>query len=142
MGNLAMRIREHVEIEKSVYITVPIERVWSALTDARALESWMDDTAQLELRAGGRYQFFGGETTGTFIIVERPDRLEYTWRQRDWPQEWADSVVRWELQPERRGTRLYLTHTQIPSEEERASQDEAWDLYVLEPLKDWLEGDG
>lgn len=131
-----------LSIEKNVVIAAPIERVWAALTRPAMLETWMeDDSVQIDLRMGGKYQFFDGETSGKFLLVERPIQLEYTWRQREWPRDWPDSYVRWEIEPTGSGTRLRMSHTHLPNEEERNSHDEGWDIYFLEPLRDYLEGD-
>ncbi len=128
------------DIEKNVHIGAPIGRVWAALTDADVMSSWMeDDTVQIDLRVGGRYTIFSGDTTGTFTIIEKPDILEYTWRQKEWPKSWTDSIVRWELFRDGQATQIRLIHSKLPNEEERTSHDEGWAIYWLEPLVEWLE---
>ncbi len=128
------------DIEKNVHIEAPIGRVWAALTDADVMSNWMeDDTVQIDLRVGGRYAIFSGETTGTFTEIEKPEILEYTWRQKEWPKTWADSLVRWELGREGQTTRIRLVHSKLPSEEEHNSLDEGWMIYWLEPMMEWLE---
>jgi len=129
------------DIEKNVRIAAPIERVWAALTDPASIEGWMgeDSAVEVDLKVGGRYRLFGGETTGKFTRIERPHRLEYTWRQATWRKGWPDSIVRWGLQTDRDGTRVSLVHTQFPNSEERDSHDEGWDAYWLEPMQAWLE---
>ena len=42
------------DIEKSLTITAPLDRVWAALTDPVAIGEWMfDDTVEVDLRVGG-----------------------------------------------------------------------------------------
>src|SRR3990172_52267 len=80
-------------IRKSIHITAPIEKVWAALTDPKAIGGWMgSEGLKVTLRKGGRCGFFGGETTGKFTEIRKPNTLEYTWRQSSWKKEWADSV--------------------------------------------------
>jgi len=127
-------------IEKSTNIAAPIEQVWAALTDPTAIGDWIeDDSVEVDLKVGGRYQFFGRATTGAFIHIEPPHLLEYTWRQQEWPQVWPDSLVRWDLRAAPAGTEVRLTHSQFPNTEERDSHAEGWDIYFLEPMKEWLE---
>ena len=128
-------------IKKNVQIAASIERVWAALTDPKAIGGWMGnkDSIKVNLKVSGRYKFFGGETTGKINQVEKPSVLEYTWRQSSWPKEWADSVVRWELKPVGKKTRVHLTHRNFPNKGERDGHDEGWDLYFLGPMKEWLE---
>jgi len=127
-------------VKKKVLIAAPVEKIWTALTRPKAIEAWMGGPVKVSLRVGGRYAFFGGETTGHFTRIEKPNSLEYTWRQADWPPAWADSHVRWELNPTRTGTQVRLTHDGFPNKVERDGHDEGWDVYWLEPMKKWLEG--
>ena len=130
------------DIEKNVTIAAPIEKVWAALTDPAAIAGWMGGAVKVELKKGGRYKFFGGETTGVFTAIKKPETLEYTWRQNEWKKEWPDSVVRWELKAAKGGTRVHLTHKAFPNKEERDGHDEGWDSYWLAPMKAWLESNG
>jgi uncharacterized protein YndB with AHSA1/START domain len=129
------------DIEKKIRIAAPIDNVWDALTDATSIRGWMgdDDTVAVELRVGGHYQFFGGETTGVFTVIEKPKNLAYTWRQREWHKDWPDSLVSWELMPDGQETQVLLTHSQFPNTAERDGHDEGWDIYFLGPMKKWLE---
>jgi uncharacterized protein YndB with AHSA1/START domain len=127
-------------VTKRLTIAAPIEKVWAALTSAKTISAWMGGPVKVSARVGGRYALFSGETTGRFVLVEKPAALEYTWRQSSWEKEWEDSIVRWELKAARDGTRIKLTHTRFPSTEERDGHAEGWDLYWLAPMKKWLEG--
>ncbi len=128
------------DIEKNVHIEAPIGRVWAALTDADVMSNWMeDDTVQIDLRVGGRYTIFSGETTGTFTEIEKPEILEYTWRHKEWSKNWPDSMVRWELLRDGQTTHIRLVHSKLPNEEERNNQEEGWSIYWLEPMMEWLE---
>ena len=128
-------------IEKNVHIEAPIEAVWAALTEPDAIMAWMgeDSEVAVDLRVGGTYQFFDGASPGTFTAIEAPRTLAYTWRQLEWQSNWADSVVRWTLSPSGTGTDVQLTHDTFPNASERDGLDEGWDLYWLNPMKDWLE---
>jgi uncharacterized protein YndB with AHSA1/START domain len=130
-------------IEKNLHIAAPVEKVWAALTDPQAIDGWMvDNTVQVDLRKGGKYALFSGETIGAFTQVEHARVLEYTWRQNSWRKEWADSLVRWELKRGGDGTFVRLVHSNFPNEEERDSHDEGWDAYWLQPMVEWLEANG
>ena len=129
-------------IVKRLTVRAPIEDVWAALTDPEDISAWMTDSSVVfDLHVGGRYSLFGGETTGKFIEIEAPTILEYTWRQNTWEPAWPDSRVRWELSENGRRTRVMLTHTDFPNDEERVSHEEAWEEYWLEPMIDYLQGD-
>ena len=128
------------DIEKNVVIDAGIVDVWDALTEPAAIGSWMGDgSVKVDLKKGGAYEIFSGDTTGFFIKIEKPNVLEYSWRMGEWADKWADSLVRWELQPYGKKTKVKLTHMNFPTKEERDSHDEGWDVYFLEPMKSWLE---
>ena len=127
-------------VRKSLTIAAPPAQVWAALTSPKAIAAWMGGPVTSNPRAGGRLALFGGATTGRYTLVEKPARLEYTWRQAEWPAEWADSRVRWTLKATRAGTRVTLTHDRFPNEAERQGHSEGWDVYWLEPMRRWLEG--
>ena len=126
-------------IKKSLTIAAPIHKVWSALTEPKVIGTWMDDAnVKVTLRKGGRYAFFGSETSGKFTTIHKPITLEYTWRQHEWKKEWKDSIVRWELKADGDTTVVKLTHTNFPNKEERDGHDDGWDVYWLQPMTLWL----
>ena len=128
-------------IVKDRLILAAPQAVWAALTEPPAIRAWMgaDSTVEIDLRPGGGYRLFGGETTGTILSCEAGKRLTYTWRQGEWPAEWDDSLVDWTLTPAEGGTHLHLVHDRFPNEQERQGHDEGWDLYFLGPLQAALE---
>jgi uncharacterized protein YndB with AHSA1/START domain len=129
-----------IPIEKSAVISAGIDKVWAALTDPEAIGSWMgDDAVKVSLKKGGKYVLFAGSTTGKFIEIDRPKVLEYTWRMGDWDKDSPDTNVRWELEPSGKKTKIRLIHTGFVDREMRDSHDEGWDMYFLEPMKNWLE---
>jgi len=129
-----------LDIEKNVVIDAGIVDVWNALTEPAAIGSWMGDgSVKADLKKGGAYEIFSGDTTGYFTDIEKPNVLEYSWRMSEWDDKWADSLVRWELHPYGKKTKVRLTHVNLPTKEERDSHDQGWDVYFLEPMKSWLE---
>jgi uncharacterized protein YndB with AHSA1/START domain len=85
----------------------PPERVWRALTDPEELAGWLAP-AEIDLRVGGRVliKFEGAQERGTIQELREPELLAYTWNEGK-----TDSLVRFELTPDGRGTHLTLTHT-------------------------------
>jgi len=127
-------------IDKELVIKAPVAKVWAALTDPETIGAWMgDDSVKVSLKVGGKYALFDGVTTGKITAVERPSVLEYTWRQAEWEKSDPDTLVRWELKPEGKKTRLHLVHGQFADRGNRDDHEEGWDVYFLEPMKEWLE---
>ena len=53
VSSLSKKRRGAWEIRRREKILFPPERVWSALTEPRALTAWWCDEAELDLRPGG-----------------------------------------------------------------------------------------
>ena len=91
----------------------PIERVWQALTNPKALAAWYADN-DFQPVVGHRFEFrtepgptFDGRLTCEVIAIEAPYRLAYTFIGGAMKRE---TVVTWTLTPEGNGTRLQLEH--------------------------------
>ena len=100
------------------FMTVPIEKVWAALTIPERLADWFAQ-AKVDLRLGGAVEFrwdsHGYVETGFIVALEPPELLAWAVPGPDG----RHSVVRWELKEEDRmglGTRLTLTQTFLPTE--------------------------
>jgi uncharacterized protein YndB with AHSA1/START domain len=84
----------------------PIERVWDAVSTGEQLDVWMLPTSRVERRVGGRCSFTWGAAEEEFMEVgevtdfDPPRLVTYTF---------ADSWMRFELEPEGDGTRLHFT---------------------------------
>jgi uncharacterized protein YndB with AHSA1/START domain len=113
------------------------ERLFEAWTRAEELREWWGPrnvkciAAEVDLRVGGAYrignQFPDGTIlwiSGEFLSIERPHRLEYTWRVGS-----ADAPLeRVTVQFVRGGgyTEIIVTHTHIADEPSRKRHEQGW----------------
>ena len=103
-------------ITRSIDISAPIGRVWSALTDADLIAQWFGDTCEFDAVPGGT-GFFGWEHHGKHRVVvehiEAPRVLVYRWAHSAdvEPARGNSTVVRFELTEIDGGTRLDLVET-------------------------------
>ena len=141
----------HAAVQAEVEIAATPERVFDALTDPRELAEWWgsDDTHRArdwhtDLREGGEWSARttdadGREGTlgGAYVVVDRPNRLAYTWTRDD--DAVAPTLVDIELTPADvdgvAGTRVTVTHTTIGNDHgitccacaaARATTDRRW----------------
>ena len=98
-------------IEKTAWYPHPPERVWRALTDAEALARWLmpnDFAAKvghaftMQTKPG---PWFDGVVRCEVLELDAPRVMVWRWQGGG-----IDTTVRFELAPERDGTRLTLTH--------------------------------
>ena len=105
-------------VAHEVRIDAPPETVFSYFTDPAKMVAWMGESATLDPRPGGmcRIAFPGGAAIGSFVEVEPPRRVVFTWgweeRYFDVPP--GDTRVEVTLVPDEDGTRVRLTHTKLP----------------------------
>jgi uncharacterized protein YndB with AHSA1/START domain len=121
-----------VEIRRR--LSAPPSRVFDWWTEPDLLERWMTPSgmceATVDARQGGAFRIVMSgegiviEHVGTFLEIDRPRRLVFTWMS---PYTGArPSLVTVELEPEDGGgTELRLVHTELP-EEAVASHGGGW----------------
>jgi uncharacterized protein YndB with AHSA1/START domain len=111
-------------IERTVELTQPPARVWSALTTAEGLGTWFGNKATIDLRPGGAAQMTWdhGHTADMRIErVEEPNVFGFTWHIYGLPdQDPRRTYVEFTLEPAGAGTRL----TVVESGFSQLSQDE------------------
>lgn len=90
----------------------PPQRVWTALTDPRAIAEWLMPN-DFQPRLGHQFQFRLANAKGWSGIVdcevtqlEPPHRLAYSWKSDK-----VHTFVEWTLEPTATGTRLALVHS-------------------------------
>ncbi len=91
------------------------ERVWTALTTAAGLMSWLAPEASIDPRPGGEVRLTFDEenlVTGTITEFDPPRGLAHTWTINGD----VESTVRYTLAPSGEGTELTLVHTGLPDE--------------------------
>jgi len=99
-------------------IPAPPARAFAALTDAKELQAWFAEHAEVEPRVGGAYRFWGkhtlgtpsqAEATGKITRFEAGKSIAYTWRLEDRDSEVAFEV---EADPENaEASVIKATHT-------------------------------
>jgi uncharacterized protein YndB with AHSA1/START domain len=130
-------------IVTEIEIAAPAERVFSALTDPKQLMQWWrgEDSCTAKLwevdpRAGGRWRFKTAEpnpeisvngvsdfrANGEILEYDPPRVLAYTWIANWHDHPGRTTVVRWELTPVGKITRVKVTHSGL-AEEPQARKD-------------------
>ncbi len=135
---------ERRSIEREITIDARPETVWELLTDPRQAVRWMGQSAEFDLRRGGRYRVGvvpGHTASGEFVEIDPPRRLVYTWGwEAGGPVPPGSTTVIFELVPRGSGTLLRFSHRDLPTAESVASHTHGWEHY-LERLRLASTGD-
>lgn len=116
------------EIRREVLLDAPIEKVWASLTEPDHLAQWFGDSAEVDLRPGGRARFgwseFNDSVEATIEVVDQPTRFSFRWESfRDTPLEAAATLVEFVLEPSDGGTLLTLVESGFVALPENAYQE-------------------
>jgi uncharacterized protein YndB with AHSA1/START domain len=120
-------------VVSEIEIAAPPARVFQALTQPDQLMRWWRNEVctpelwEVDARPGGRWRCKQKSTTmtingrsefeiaGEIVEIEPPRLLVYTWTAT-WDQQPSSSVVRWELTPNGKGTKVKVTHSGLAPE--------------------------
>lgn len=113
------------------------ERVFAAWTTPEQLMQWWGPegvrcpSAEVDLREGGAYRIGNampsGDTvwiSGIFELIERPNKLVYTWSVE--PSTSAPETVTVRFEPRNEGTEVIIVHERILSEAARDQHAHGW----------------
>jgi uncharacterized protein YndB with AHSA1/START domain len=102
-------------------VAVPPERVFAYFTDSAKWTAWQGTEAEIELRPGGiwRVNVTGdGFASGHVVEVVPNRRVVFTWGWEQKPPVLPGSTtVTIDLLPDGDGTRIQLTHSDLPSDQ-------------------------
>lgn len=136
--------REELEVHR--VIRAPLERVFDAWTDPALIVKWWGaggvvcTAAEMDLSLGGTYRIKNqtpdGTTmwiTGTFGLVDPPNRLSYSWAMEPLEVDTVFSQVDVRFDEHAEGTLVTVRHERIVTPEDREVNLQGW-LGCLEGL--------
>lgn len=101
-------------------VAVPVERVWQAFATPEGLKrwwwnQWSDVEIETDARVGGGYRIAapgaGITLEGTYLVVNEPERLAFSWVWRDADGESRDEAVDIRFHADGEETRIVIRHT-------------------------------
>lgn len=107
-------------LELEHYIDAPVEQVWEAFATAEGLKQWWwrhwdDVEIEADARVGGVYRIsapgVGITLEGTYLVVDAPEHLAFSWVWKDTDGESRDEAVDVRLHADRQGTRVTIRHS-------------------------------
>lgn len=113
-------------------------RLFEAWTTPAQLQRWWGPRdvrcihAEIDPRVGGRYRI-GNELpdgsivwiTGKFMVVDRPERLVYSWNRE--PGGSTPERVTVRFRPHESGTEVVVVHERVVSARQRDEHERGWD---------------
>ncbi len=117
-----------------IELALPRDEVFAFFTDAERLVRWLGLSATLSPVPGGSFRFEvqpGHYCEGAYQQVDPPDFVSFTWGWTDpaWHLPPGSSLVSVRLTRTGTGTRVRLTHDQLPGDL-RVIHDEGWTTFL------------
>ncbi|MBV8079038.1 MAG: SRPBCC domain-containing protein [Actinobacteria bacterium] len=125
---------ERLSVTREVLIEARPETVWEFLVDPEKISRWKGIAVSFEPAVGGAFRnevIPNNIAIGEIVELDAPRRLVYTWGWEGNPAVPPGSTtVEYELIPEGGGTRLRLTHRDLPNSEAAESHAHGWAHYL------------
>jgi uncharacterized protein YndB with AHSA1/START domain len=137
-----MNLMNSETIIKEIFIECRPETLFSFFTDPDKMVKWMGRHILLEPRIGGKYRIDvnGSDIAmGEYLEIVPYEKILMTWgweKSKVVPP--GSSKVEFKLTPNEKGTKLILTHYDLPVEE-IPSHQQGWSHYMPR-IKDFAEG--
>lgn len=134
-----MIVESQTNLEVKRVFPAQREQVFRAWTEPRILKKWWGPAGastpvvEIDLRVGGTYRFgmqFPDEeiffVSGTYLEVQPPERLVFTWRWEKSDMDFGESQVTIEFHERDGETEVTLRHDGFPNEEVCRQHEAGW----------------
>jgi activator of HSP90 ATPase len=111
--------------------------IYEAWLNSEGHSEMTGSTAQVDGRAGGKFTAWDGYIFGSTLELIPSERIVQAWRTSEFPDDAPDSIVEILLEEIPGGTKLTLSHSNMP-EDQVDSYRQGWDDYYFKPMKSYF----
>ena len=122
---------------QSVLFAAPPATVYALYAEQKFHTEATGAAASIKAKAGVAFTAWDGYISGVTLHADKDRMLVQTWRADDWPGEAPDSVLVLLFQAEGKGTRLLVTHANVPDDQAEELK-KGWKEYYWKPWKAWI----
>ncbi len=123
------------DFKKYYSIPAPPEELYLALTNPLTIELWTGEKAEMTTAPGSEFSLWDGSIVGKNLEFEEGKKIVQEWYFGDQEEK---SIVTIFLHPDKKGTSVELTHTNIP-DKEYSDFAQGWNESYFGALKDFYE---
>jgi activator of HSP90 ATPase len=123
---------------QSLLFAAPPATVYALYADQKLHAETTGSAATIKAKAGAPFTAWDGYIEGTTLHAEQGRMIVQTWRASDWPDEAPDSIFILLFLPEGEGTRVLVTHANVP-DDQIEDLKKGWTEYYWKPWKAWIK---
>ena len=102
-----------ITIHQEIEFNASPQQLYEALLDSKQFTEFSGRPAEIDREVGGAFSLFKGHIIGRNLELVPDQRIVQAWRVVTWP-EGAYSIARFDLKPQRSGTRVIFDHIGFP----------------------------
>ena len=125
------------EFTITTFMPAPPEKVFRAWLSSEGHTGMTGSTARVEPRVGGSFTAWDGYISGRTAALKPYTRILQDWRTSEFPEDAPDSQIEILLEPAEGGTKLTLTHRNIP-EGQAESYKTDWEESYFQPMRSYF----
>lgn len=126
-----------VTIKQKVKFKTTPHAVFEALMDTKQHAAFSGEDAKISRKAGGKFTAYGDYIEGVNLELVPDQIIVQKWRASDWPKDHY-SIATFRLRPDKGGTELVFTQTNIPDKNAKEIS-QGWKDWYWTPIKAMLE---
>jgi len=125
-------------IQVSTFIPAPPMRVYAAWLSSTEHTAMTGGVAVVDPKVGGKFTAWDGYIEGANRELIEGRRVVQSWRTNEFPKDAPDSLLTVNFDPDGKGTRLTLLHSDIPEGQGRGYEG-GWVEYYVEPMVKYFD---
>ena len=122
----------------SAIIPAKPSEIYKAWLSTKGHAAMTGSVAKVNGKAGGKFSAWDGYILGRTIELKANKRIVQAWRTSEFPDEAPDSHLEVALEEVQGGTKITLTHTDMP-EDQVDDYKQGWEDFYFKPMREFFE---
>ena len=112
--------------------------IYEAWLSTEGYTAMTDSPAKVDGNVGGEFSAWDGYIFGKTMELTPNQRIAQTWRTTEFPDDAADSHLEIWLEAVPEGTKVTITHSDMP-EDQVDSYRQGWEDFYFKPMKEYFK---
>jgi activator of HSP90 ATPase len=121
----------------SAVIPATPSEIYKAWLSTKGHAAMTGSAAKVAGKVGGKFTAWDGYIFGSTLELEVDHRIVQAWRTSEFPDDAPDSRLEVLLEETKSGTKVTLTHTNMPKDQ-ADSYKQGWDDFYFKPMKEYF----